>query len=339
MAEDPLVQKDTPFDNLTITKDMTAEEIYALARKSYGYIDTLFKTNKELQKLLIRAIKQNYNRTQFQNELESSKWFIATGNEMRLRGFEMRQYEDTVNRIKTNNVDKTPEEVDAIIAQKLPDSNYARGLQSVKDLIKADAVTKNLQYTEEDLDVWSKEIYNGSHERDPNFIKLYLNTKGTFGMGAQATGAGAKYLEDIRTYAGAQGFDLDKDFSQETIQGWQKRLDMGDSLQAIHSVIQARAMIGQPTSVQNLMKTQGLTLTDIYSPFVQRAQNRTGNMNLTFKDSWFAKNIFNDKGEIDNYFEFDKKLMQHPDWEYGPEAREKVGDSVKGTLQDMGLMG
>jgi hypothetical protein len=328
-----------PFAGLTITKDMTFEQILELARKEYGYIDTIFQTVPELKKLLRKAVKNKYQAKQFQQEFTSTDWFISTGAVMQKRGFEMRQYNELVNKINSENPGKTSEEINAIVDAQLPDSNYARGVESVKNSIKAQALSRNLKYTEEELNTWAKEIYNGGYETDQNFIKIYLNTKGTFGVGAAATGVGAANIDAIRDYAGSQGFDLEKDFSAATMQGWQQRLDMGDSIAAIKKEIETRAMIGQPTSVQNLMSSQGLTLTDIYNPFVQRAQNRTGNMNLTFKDEWFAKNIFNDKGEIDNYFEFDKKLMTHPDWEYGPEAKEKVSSSALRILQDMGLMG
>ena len=327
------------FDGLTITKDMTFEQLLVLAKKEYGYIDTIFSTNDELKKFLIKAVRNKYELKQFQQELTSTNWFISTGTVMQKRGFEMRQYDELVNKINTKNPGKTPEEVAALVATELPDSNYARGIESVKNAIKAQAVNKNLKYTDTELNTWAKEIYNGGYEGDANFIKIYLNTKGTFGVGAAATGTGAANTESLREYAGSQGFDLDKDFSATTLQGWQQRLDMGESLAAIRKEIETRAMIGQPASVQNLMSSKGLSLTDIYQPFVTRAQNRTGNMNLTFKDPWFAKNIFNDKGEIDNYFEFDKKLMLHPDWEFGPEAKEKVSGSVLNVLQDMGLMG
>jgi hypothetical protein len=328
-----------PFAGLTITKDMTFEQILELARKEYGYIDTIFQTVPELKKLLTKAVKNKYEAKQFQQELTSTNWFISTGDVMQKRGFEMRQYNELVNKINSENVGKTPEEINAIVATQLPDSKYARGVESVKNSIKAQALSRNLKYTEEELNSWAKEIYNGGYETDQNFIKIYLNTKGTFGVGKEATGVGATNINAIRDYAGSQGFDLEKDFNAATIQGWQQRLDMGDSIAAIKKEIETRAMIGQPPSVQNLMRSQGLTLTDIYNPFVERAKNRTGNMNLTFKDPWFAKNIFNDKGEIDNYFEFDKKLMTHPDWEYGPEAKEKVSGSALRILQDMGLMG
>lgn len=328
-----------PFAGLTITKDMTFEELLAFAKKEYGYIDTVFQTVPELKKLLTKAVTKKYELAQFQKEFQSTTWFISTGSVMQKRGFEMRQYDELVNQINAKNPGKTPEELTALVATQLPDSNYARGVESVKNAIKAQAVTRNLKYTEDELNTWSKEIYNGGHEGDANFIKIYLNTKGTFGIGAAATGAGATSTESLREYAGSQGFDLDKDFSASTLQGWQQRLDMGESLSALRKEIETRAMIGQPASVQNLMSSKGLTLTDIYQPFVTRAQNRTGNMNLTFKDPWFTKNIFNDKGEIENYFEFDKKLMLHPDWEFGPEAKEKVSGSVLNVLQDMGLMG
>ena len=330
--------EDGPFAGLTITKDMTFEELIALAKKEYGYIDTIFQTVPELKKLLTKAVRNKYQLKQFQTEFTNTNWFISTGDVMQKRGFQMRQYDDMLNQIKSNNPGKTPEEIAGLVATQLPDSNYARGIESVKNAIKAQAVSKNLKYTEDELSTWAKEIYNGGHETDANFIKIYLNTKGTFGIGADATGVGAANLENLREYASSQGFELDKDFDATKIQSWQQRLDMGESVAAIRKEIETRAMIGQPPSVQNLMK-QGLNLTDIYSPFVERAKNRTGSMSISMKDDWFGKNIFDEKGELVNYFEFDKRLMKHPDWEYGPEAKDKISSSVLNVLQDMGLTG
>jgi predicted HAD superfamily Cof-like phosphohydrolase len=57
-----------PFAGLTITKDMTFEEILEVARKEYGYIDTIFQTVPELKKLLTKAVKNKYQAKQFQQE-------------------------------------------------------------------------------------------------------------------------------------------------------------------------------------------------------------------------------------------------------------------------------
>jgi len=117
-----------------------------------------------------------------------------------------------------------------------------------------------------------------------------------------------------------------------------KRLDMGDSLAAIKKEIETKAMIGQPESVRNLMR-QGLTVSDVYQPYVTRIGTKLQKANMTMKDPWFQKNMFNDKGELKTLWEMDMAAMQHPDWEMTDEAHEKVGNFALSILRDFGLQG
>ena len=99
---------------------------------------------------------------------------------------------------------------------------------------------------------------------------------------AKPTGNIADNLEDIKSYAVKQGFDLEKDFTQVDITSWMQRLDMGDSLAAIKKEIETKAMIGQPESVKSLMR-QGLTVSDVYQPFVTRVGFAALNLIFVFK--------------------------------------------------------
>jgi hypothetical protein len=108
--------------------------------------------------------------------------------------------------------------------------------------------------------------------------------------------------------------------------------------ETIKKEIETKAMIGQPESVRNLMR-QGLTVSDVYQPYVTRIGTKLQKANMTMKDPWFQKNMFNDKGELKTLWEMDMAAMQHPDWEMTDEAHEKVGNFALSILRDFGLQG
>ena len=142
----------------------------------------------------------------------------------------------------------------------------------------------------------------------------------------------------LREYAVKQGFDLTVDYSDADITGWMQRLDRGDSIEAIKREIEVKATIGQPESVKNLMK-QGLTVSDIYSPYVKRYNAILQKTNGTMKDKWFSQNIFDDKGELIPLWKADIALKKHEDWEFTDDAREEVSNMSLKILRDFGLQG
>jgi hypothetical protein len=99
-----------------------------------------------------------------------------------------------------------------------------------------------------------------------------------------------------------------------------------------------QAMIGQPQSVQALMKN-GLTLQDVYTPYTNSFAKKLGKSNVDWKDPWIAQNVFNDKGELITNWEFEKKITRHPDYEFSEEANDSVYRKILQIGRDFGLEG
>jgi hypothetical protein len=311
---------------------LTFEEILAKAKELYGYIDTIFTTDPELKKFLTDAVNKKKTADQFAKELTSTQWYIKNGQTIQARGFSKRQYEALIKDINPTDPDYAKK-----VKEATQNTDYARGLDTAKASLATQLVTKGIAYTETELDSWAKELYDSANEKNTAYISRFLNTKIKFNA-AKPTGNIADNLEDIKAYAVKQGFDLEKDFTQVDITSWMQRLDMGDSLAAIKKEIETKAMIGQPESVKSLMR-QGLTVSDVYQPFVTRVGQKLQKANMTMKDPWFQQNMFNEKGELKTLWEMDMASMKHPDWEFTDEAHEKVGNFALSILRDFGLQG
>jgi len=311
---------------------LTFDEILAKAKKEYGYIDTIFTTDDELKKFLTYAITNKLTADQFAKQLTSTQWYLKNGQTIQARGFSKRQYDALVQGINPTDPDYANK-----VKEATKNTDYARGLDTAKASLESQLVSKGIPYTATELDTWAKELYDSANEKNTAYINRFLNTKIKFDA-AKPTGNVADNLEDIKAYAVKQGFDLEKDFTQGDVTSWMQRLDMGDSLAAIKKEIETKAMIGQPESVRNLMR-QGLTVSDVYQPFVNRVSAKLQKANMTMKDPWFQQNMFNEKGELKTLWEMDMAAMKHPDWEFTDDAHEQVGNSALRVLRDMGLQG
>jgi len=309
-----------------------AENFYlSQAKERYGYIDSVFTTVEELRTLLIDAIQNNLSLELFQQKLTSTQWYIKNAGTIRTRGFDRRQYEELIK-----NLNKTDPDYKNKVKAVAGNSEYYRGLDTTKAALARELTTKGIDYTEDDLDAWSMELYDGANEKNTAFISRYLNTK--IGAGSLTKGTGASNIEDLASYAADQGMVFDKDFSKAQQTTWIQRMDAGESLAAIKKEIETAAMIGESEAVQNLMK-QGLTRSTIYQPLVNRANNKLQRVDMTMNDEWFQKNVKDEKGNLRPVWQMDTALMNHPDWEFTDEAQEKVGDVTLRILRDFGFQG
>ena len=297
----------------------------------YGYIDSIFATDDELKKLLIYAITNNLSDSQFQAQLTSTQWYIKNAGTLQARGFSRRQYEELIKNLNPSDPDYA-NKVKAVAGN----TDYARGLDTAKAALEQQLITKGIEYTEADLNAWSKDLYDGANEKNTAYISRYLNTK--IGAGSLTKGTGASNIEDLAAYASDQGLQFDKYFSKAQQTTWIQRMDAGESLAAIKKEIETAAMISESESVQNLMK-QGLTRSTIYQPLVNRANSKLQRVDMTMNDEWFQKNAKDEKGNLRPVWQMDTALMQHPDWEFTDEAHEKVGDVTLKILRDFGFQG
>jgi hypothetical protein len=309
-----------------------AENYYfSEAKARYGYIDSIFATDDELKKLLIYAISNNLSDAQFQAQLTSTQWYIKNAGTLQARGFSRRQYEELIKNLNPSDPDYA-NKVKAVAGN----TDYARGLDTTKASLQQQLNTKGIEYTEADLNSWSKDLYDGANEKNTAYISRYLNTK--IGAGSLTKGTGATNLEDLADYASSQGMVFDKDFTKAQQTTWIQRMDAGESLAAIKKEIETAAMIGESEAVQNLMR-QGLTRSTIYQPLVNRANSKLQRVDMTMNDEWLQKNAKDEKGNLRPVWQIDEALMKHPDWEFTDEAQEKVGDVTLRILRDFGFQG
>lgn len=303
------------------------------AKELYGYIDSIFLTDDELKQFLYDAVLNNWTPKEFATRLTNTKWYIANGQKIQARGFQKRQYEELVK-----DIDKSDSDYVNKVKNAAGNTDYWRGLDTTKKSLRESLTGKGITFTESNLDSWSAELYDLANENNTAYVSSFLNTKISFSKGGKETGAVATNLSLLREYAVKQGFDLTVDYSDADITSWMQRLDRGDSIEAIKKEIEVKATIGQPESVKNLMK-QGLTVSDIYSPYVKRYNAVLQKTNGTMKDKWFSQNIFDDKGELIPVWKTDIALKKHEDWEFTDDAREEVSNMSLKILRDFGLQG
>jgi len=302
------------------------------AQELYGYIDTIFSTDDELREFLIRAVNSNMSEIEFERELTSKKWFIQNADTLRARGYFRRQYETLIKGIDPNDP-----EYDKKVKAAAGTTEYARGLQTAKDNLEVQLNNKGITYTAAELNTWAKDIYDSANEKNTAYIAKYLNAKVSYGNGTPK-GAIATNIQDLDDYANDYGFQLDKDFTKSQVSSWMQRLDRGESLDAIKAEIKQAAFIGQTEQVQKLMN-QGLSLRTIYQPYVNRTNSKLQKTNATMEDPWLQQNMFDEKGNLRPVWDFDRALMQHPDFAFTDEAIEKSTSMMLKILQDFGLQG
>ena len=300
------------------------------AKAEYGYIDVLFETNPELIKFLTKAVNEKWSAEEFQTRLTNTQWFISNGTSISARIFSKNQYNLLVKGIDPNDKEA--------IRKAAGNTDYFRGLDTTMSELETLLTSKGISYTPQELSTWASELYDTANEKNKAYIARWANTKINFSTGAKGTGA--TDMADLTSYAQDQGLDITRDFGQSDVGGWLRRLDKGESLEAIKREIDVRATIGESEQVQGLMK-QGLTRKTIYSSLVNRYNTILDRSDLTMNNAWFIRNSKDEKGNLIPGYEFDTKVKADKSlgWEYTPEAREEYSDYGLNILKDFGLTG
>ncbi len=323
------------------------EKVLAEAVKLYGGIDEIFSTDEELKNLLTRAIgdvataKDDMDEDQFVNLLQNTNWFKSNAGPIRQRGFERRQYNALVKKIKTDDPNYK-----AKIEELNKTSTYGRGLQDVIELLRENAKQLGRQISEEDLRVIAEGIYDYANEDDAVKIRNAILGVGSFGIGlgkdgkgitGVATGAAGQNLTTLRAVARANGFDLDTMF-KDSITTWLDKIAGGESIETFKSIIRNTAKSGLPDKVAQLLD-QGVDLETIYSPY-KRLMSAVLELNpesIDLNDPTLRMGIGPDK-EVSLY-EYQRMLRKDPRWQYTNNAREDVSDSALTVLRNFGFQG
>lgn len=315
------------------------EKVMAEAVKLYGGIDEIFATNEELKNLLTRAIgdvataKDDMDEDQFVNLLQNTTWYKSNAGPIRQRGFDKRQYDSLVKKIKTDDPQYKEK-----IAELNRTSSYGRGLQDVIELLRENATRLGRQISEDDLRIAAQGIYDYANEDDAVKIRNAVLGMGSFGTGkGPVTGAAGQNLTTLRAIARANGLNLDTMF-KDSIDTWLDRIAKGESIETFKSIIRNTAKAGLPDRVAGLLD-QGVDLDTIYSPYkrLMSAVLEISPESIDLNDPALRAGIGPDK-EMSLY-DYQRMLRKDPRWQYTNNAREDVSNSALTVLRNFGFQG
>jgi hypothetical protein len=318
--------KKTPPAKLTI------DQIIDQVAQNYGAIDSIFRTEPDLQTLLRKAIGKDgvpatdddLTPDQFVRELENTTWFKTNAGPLRQRGFYKRQFDDL---LKAGEVED----------ELLQSSEYGRGLVNTKQIIEDEAVRLGVVLDPNDLDLIARDIYDLGNETKPAIIQQRIRSKLAYKPGATLSGRAGTNLAELRTVAAANGLDLDKNFGS-SLQGWLQKLAQGESIETFKQIVRSSAKLGLPDKVASLLD-QGVDLDTIYKPYkdIMASVLEVNPTTITINDSVLRSAIGPDK-EM-SLFDFQKMLRKDDRWQYTSQAKQEVSDIGLRVLRDFGFQG
>ena len=317
-------------------------KVLAQAQAVFGGIDEIFKTNEDLRKLLIAAVGDpnvvgdEYTVTRFISELENTKWFKTNAGPIRQRGFYERQYNELSKGLKMDDPDYKNK-----LAELDRTSEWGRGLQDTVETVN-EYVTQLLGVGALDdmtIRAIASEVYKYANEDDSVKIRNAVLGAARYGIGKVVGGQAGEALADLKAIAGANGFDLEKQFATD-LPTWLDRINKGESLETYKKIIRdsAKTAFGVSDRVGALMD-QGVNLDTIYSPYknVMAAVLELNPQTITLKDL-SDKGVFGAKEEM-NLYDFQKLLRKDSRWQYTQNAREEVSSNTLNVLRDFGFQG
>lgn len=217
-------------------------------------------------------------------------------------------------------------------------SPYAVGLKSADAKIREYIATQIGEIAESDVNNIVKEIYDSAVEDDPaqirNLVREYISVVGETGP----TGKSGEALADLKSTAMANGFDLNKIFTPQQIEGFLKKIDLGESVDTIKQQIRSIAKIGMPQGVAQMLD-KGIDLDAIYAPY-KNLMASTLEINpetITLNDPILRSAVTAEK-EIPLY-EFQRQLRKDSRWQYTNQAKEEVSNVALKVLRDFGFQG
>jgi uncharacterized protein YoxC len=317
------------------------EAVMSEAKSLYGGIDEVFRTNKELEALLTKAVgktndpSDNYTVDRFISELSNTKWFKSNAGPIRQRGFFKRQYEELENQLKTDDpkYQEKLEELDKT-------SEYGRGLGSTIASIKEAARSIGRQIDDATVRVIAKNIYDYANEADPVKIRDAILGSGKFTVGGITTGEAGTNKQTLLAVARANGLDLEANFGQATIDTWLDKVAKGESIETIKNLIRQTAKTTwQVDDRVSALLDQGVDLQTVYSPFRKQmaATLELPEDEITI-DELYKKGLFGSEKPM-NLYDFKRSLRKDDRWQYTENAREEVASFTEELLRDFGFVG
>lgn len=317
-------------------------KVLAQAQSVFGGIDEIFKDNEELKALLRKAVGDpnkvgdEYTVSRFVSELENTKWFKTNAGPIRQRGFYERQYKELEKQLKTDDPDYKNK-----LAELDRTSEWGRGLQDTIETVN-EYVTQLLGVGALDdmaIRAIASEIYKYANEDDAVKIRNAVLGAARYGIGKVIGGQAGEALSSLKSIAGANGFDLEKQFATD-LPTWLDRINKGESLETYKKIIRdsAKTAFGVSDRVSALMD-QGVNLDTIYSPYknVMATILELNPQTITLKDL-SDKGVFGAKQEM-NLYDFQKVIRKDPRWQMTQNARDEMSQTALTLLRNFGFQG
>jgi hypothetical protein len=152
-----------------------------------------------------------------------------------------------------------------------------------------------------------------------------------------AAGASANALDDLRTTARNNGFNLDKDFAGQ-VDDWLRRIARGEDIEDFKRLIRAQAKLGLPEKVGTLLD-EGLDLANVFQPYrSQMAALLEVTPDAISLDDPLLRSAYGPDKETSLY-DFKRAVRKDPRWQYTDNAREDVSNVALQVLRDFGFQG
>lgn len=320
-------------------KGQTFEQVLQDAKGLYGGIDEVFRTDKELRDLLVKAVGKagdptdNYTPERFLSELENTNWWKTNAGAIRKRGFYKRQYDNLVSQIKSDDPNYQTR-----IDELNRTSEYGRGLQNTIETLQEEATKLGRTIDETALRTIAANLYDYANEGDAVKIRNAVLGSGKWGAGGILTGEAGKNLQDLKAVAAANGLDLDVDFgtSKDT---WLDRISKGESIETFKNLIRNSAKTAwQLDDRTSALLDQGVDLSTIYSPFKKQMSVtlEIPEEEITIKDLLNKGVIGGEKPKT--LYDFKKELRKDDRWQYTENARAEVSNFTENLLRDFGFV-
>jgi len=301
--------------------------------------DYIFRLDKDLGDLLVKAVNEGYEPEQFLSEAKLTNWWQKNSAPIRTR---------IVARAKFNELQASGQDVSK--------TEYAMDTATIKRNVQTRARQLGSNLDENAINQIVARIYDGFLENDTvaidSFIAPYIGKITSIvgkGTGIQPTGYSGQALQNyqaLQAVAKANGLSIKDILPKLSVLPGQnlddavlQKLATGEL--DINRLAQDARMIaaqGSPDYVKNLLQ-QGYDLEQIYAPYKNvMAQILEINPDeIGLNDNTLRSAIGQDK-EM-NVYDFKKALRKDSRWQYTENAREEVSNSILGVLRDFGFQG
>jgi hypothetical protein len=301
--------------------------------------DYIFRLDKDLGNLLVKAVNEGYDPEQFLSEAKLTNWWQKNSAPIRTR---------IIARAKFNELNAA--------GQDASKTEYAMDTASIKRSVQTRARQMGSNLDENAINQIVARIYDGFLENDTvaidSFIAPYIgkvtSIVGT-GLGIQPTGYTGQALQNyqaLQAVAKSNGLTIKDILPRLSVLPGQtlddvvlQKLATGEL--DINRLAQDARMIaaqGSPDYVKGLLQ-QGYDLEQIYAPY-KNVMGQILELNpdeIDLNDGTLRSAIGMDK-EM-NIYDFKKALRKDSRWQYTENAREEVANSVLGVLRDFGFQG